>query len=48
MSLIDGAGDGAPCTISCASISIAAAALIAYIPLLIVLLFAWYVVGHLL
>ena len=34
--------------VGCASISIAAAALIAYIPLLIVLLFAWYVVGHLL
>ena len=34
--------------VGCVSISIAAAALIAYIPLLIILLFAWYVVGHLL
>ncbi|MBQ9843316.1 MAG: hypothetical protein IJO31_04115 [Oscillospiraceae bacterium] len=34
--------------IGCASVCIASAALIAYIPLLIVLLFAWYVVGHLL
>ena len=32
----------------CASVCIASAALIAYIPLLIVLLLAWYVVGHLL
>ena len=34
--------------IGCTSICIASAALIAYIPLLIVLLFVWYVAGHLL
>lgn len=34
--------------IGCTAVSIASAALIAYIPLLIVLLFIWYLVGHIL
>ena len=34
--------------VGCVSVSIASAALIAYIPLLVVLLIVWYVVGHIL